>query len=151
MAALNPGDIFAIETPGGTAYLQYTLRDPTMGPLIRVLPGLHEQVPDLGALAQRRESFWLFFPLGSAVRRRIVRRVATAAIPDRARSMPLMRSPGPIEDGRVVRWAIMNGGDIVRWVDRLDSEERDLSERSIWNDTLLVERLQSGWSPRDWS
>jgi hypothetical protein len=151
MAVIKAGDVFEIRTPAGTAYFQATRFDPSQGHLIRVLPGTFVARPDLTSLAAGGERFWLYFPLGAAWRRKIVNRVSNEPIPPSARALPLMRSPGRVEHGRVASWAIMDGDTILRWVGALSDAERDLSIAGLWNDTLLVERIASGWAPRDWS
>src|SRR5205085_10467885 len=80
------GDVIEIETPKGLAYAQYTHehRDPPRyGSLLRILPGIYSQRPsDFAALVAEEERFSVFFPLGAALRRRIVFRiVADEAIP----------------------------------------------------------------------
>ncbi|MCS7123146.1 MAG: hypothetical protein RMJ17_01025, partial [Candidatus Aenigmarchaeota archaeon] len=35
------GDVFEIKTPKGFAYVQYSIRHPDFGEIIRVLPGLY--------------------------------------------------------------------------------------------------------------
>ena len=150
MASVKPGDVFEIDTPIGKAYFQVTLFDPGQGHLIRVLPGGFETTPDLEALVSVTERFWLYFPLGAAWRRKIVKRVSNEAIPEAARRRLLMRSPGHVEGGRVERWAIVDGDRIVKWVPTLTDAERNMQTSGTWNDTLLIERIASGWRPRDW-
>lgn len=119
---LTPGDLFAIDTPAGTGYLQYVLKDPLMGPLMRALEGLYREEPAqtaLAAVAARPERFWFFFPLGSALHHHIVRRAGRAPLPPGAETAPPMRSPGHIDrEGRVHGWAIVDG-DRTEWVTEL--------------------------------
>jgi hypothetical protein len=57
------GDVFRINTAKGWAYFQYTMKNPLMGTLIRVLPGTFpEECSDLDQIIQEQTNFWIFFP-----------------------------------------------------------------------------------------
>ena len=146
----RPGDVFQLRTPKGLAYLQYTIKDPLLGYLIRVLPGLFEGPPECFAdLAAQEEQFFVFFPLGGAVYRGIVQWVAHELIPEWAQMVPPMRVPWGIRrDGRFVRWKICDG-DTETLADELTDDQKKLSPGVIWNDTLLIERICQGWKPED--
>lgn len=111
------GDVIEIETPGGLAYVQYTYNDkepPVWGALIRILPGLYPSRPEgFSDLVQGGERFFVFFPLGAACYRGLVKVVAHEEIPEHAHGLHPKR----------------------------------LNE--IWNDTLLAERIASGWRAPD--
>ncbi|HEY0158983.1 MAG TPA: hypothetical protein VGF28_16985 [Thermoanaerobaculia bacterium] len=145
------GDVFEIETPRGFAYLQYIYNDKTMGVLIRVLPGIYTARPeDINELASEPEVFFTFFPVAHALRKKIVRRVGAAAIPSRVARPPLLRSPGRINPltRAIENWWLWDGNQ--SWcVDRLDDEQKQLSVKAIWNDTLLIERIVAGWRPAE--
>lgn len=85
------GDVLEIATPKGLAYFQYTDKDETYGALIRVLPGLYRhRPPEFSILVKEPERFFIFFPVGAAANRGIVKIVANEAIPDAARGIPPM-------------------------------------------------------------
>lgn len=142
------GDVLELSTHVGLAYLQITHRHPKYGFLIRVLQGTHtEPISDVEKLAAGDESFVTFFPAGAALKRGIVRRVGRAAIPEHALAFPLFRS-GVVDSrtGRVNVWWLWDGEREWR-VDELTPEQRRLPLRGIWNDTLLIARIESGWTP----
>ncbi len=143
------GDIVEIETLVGLAYAQYTHKHQMMGYLIRVLPGLHSERPHaFSDLVRQPERFYVFFPLGAAVARAIVKIVAHAEVPEQCRPFPLFRSGTRNTETGEETWWLWDGEREWR-VGRLDPEQRKLPSRSIWNDTLLVERIVAGWSPED--
>src|SRR5690348_2923190 len=90
------GDVVEVETPRGLAYAQYTHehRDPPrMGSLLRVLPGLYEKRPAaFDSLVEQEERFWVFFPLGAATRRQLVRIVGNEPLPVPKRPFPVFRA-----------------------------------------------------------
>lgn len=145
---LKPGDVFILRTPKGDAYLQYTLKNPEYGQLLRVLPGLHVQPPaSLTELVQDKEVFFVFFPLQAAVNRGLVRFVANHEVPLWAQGLPVMRRPGGrAPNGKPLNWILWDGTEEWR-VDKLSEEEAEMSLAVIWNDTLLIERLCAGWLP----
>ncbi|MFA6295295.1 MAG: hypothetical protein WC666_02625 [Candidatus Paceibacterota bacterium] len=142
------GDIIEIKTKKGLAYAQFSHRHAQYGALIRVLPGFFQETPiNFTELASIKESFVTFFPLQAAVNRSIVHVVSNCKIPDFAKSFPLFRTG--IEDSitrKVKVWWLWDG--INEWkIDKLTDEQYKLPLRGIWNDTLLIERIESGWTP----
>lgn len=144
------GDVVEINTPDGFAYAQYVNKDKTYGALIRVLPGVYEHRPDdLNAIAAQEERFFVFFPLAAALREGAVRAVGSAIIPESARQMPTMRMPGLRDaSGRPESWWLWQDGE-ERRLPRLGPDERRLSIAAVVNDTLLIDRIISGWTPAD--
>jgi len=124
-----------------------------MGELIRILPGTYEERPStLCCLVLQREVFFTFFPVSSALKSGIIRRVATIPTPPTVRNPPLMRSPGRINTltRRVESWWLWDG--VKAWcVDDLTDEQKQYSLKSICNDTLLIERIKHGWRPTDYT
>lgn len=146
----NIGDVIEIDTPEGLAYAQFSHRDQQFGYLLRVLPGIYKQRPESFAdLVNLEERFYVFFALDGALSRGIVKRASNEAVPDRARKFPLMRMAGwRDESGRVLNWWLYDGER--EWqVDKLTPEQESLSLAQVWNDTLLVQRIIEGWSPRN--
>jgi hypothetical protein len=61
--------------------------------------------------------------------------------------MPPMRRPGGRDaGGKVLNWWIHDDNGEKK-VDRLNENQRHYSLAVIWNDTLLIERIYSGWLP----
>jgi hypothetical protein len=143
------GDIIEIPTSNGVAYAQYIRRVPERGALLAVMDGLDvTPATDLTEVVDRPLAFYVLFPLQAALTRDIVRRVGTIGVPYRFTRHPVLRSRGRVEpDGTVRDWWLWDGER--RWrVEALDDAQRDLSLAEIVNDTLLVERLETGWRPR---
>jgi hypothetical protein len=146
------GDIIEISTPHGLAYAQYTHRHdspPKFGALIRVFSGTHHVRPSAFAdLVHTEPQFVTFFPLGTACYRGIVRIVSNEPVPEKAAAFPTFRSATPDTEGRVHSWWLWDGKKQWR-VDLLTTEMRRFPIRGVWNDTLLVERICSGWRAED--
>jgi hypothetical protein len=146
------GDVFEIPLTHGYGYGQFVLNHrekPVYGPLIRVFEGVFCARPsDLVALANQREQFLTFFPLGAAVARGIVTIVCAAPIPDRLSQFPLFKVYGGInhETRKATSWYLWDGNQTWR-VDQLTAEQRPLPVKEIINDTLLIERIETGWRP----
>ena len=145
------GDVIEIETPAGLAYAHYTHKHdvpPCWGALLRVLPGIHGIRPaDFAPLVRERPIFMTFFPLGAACRRRIVRVVANETVPPHATPFPTFRNSHRDRSGRRVPPHFLWDGKREWRVEGLsDHELREYPPLGVWNDTLLVERIVSGWS-----
>jgi len=148
--ALAIGDIFEIRTPKGFAYMQYTLKDPALGHLIRILKGVYKKRPkSFKEIVREKEIFYVFFPLSAAERRKIVAWVANEDIPESAKARPMMKKGGGVtREGKVLNWIISDGSS-EKIVEKLSEEQKTYSPEEIWNDTMLIDRICSGWLPRD--
>jgi len=146
----KPGDVFEISTASGQAYLQFMQKNKLMGPAMRVLPGTYvDGNPDIGSLVRTAAGYWIFFPLAAALKAKILRPVGAFEIPSHAEKLPIFRS-GVVDPatGRVENWWLWDGEN-SRMVGAITEEQRKLPIKSIWNDTLLVERIEQGWSPEN--
>ena len=136
------------------AYAQFTHthRDPPVwGQLLRVLPGIFDSPLEIvQELAQRPERFYVFFPAGAAVRRGLVRIVASEEIPEKCRRFPLFkacsRNGGT---GLPTCWFLWDGKKTLEIGKHLPQKYHDLPMKQLINLPLLVERIENGWSPRD--
>ena len=150
MAKLKIGDIYEIDSPQGKAYLHYVYSDPTIGELIRVLPGLYAGRPDhLNTLATSEERYMIFFPLSAAFNKKIVECVGHYDFkgfvkPEYMRTKHVVR-------GGFWGWHIIDTNTWHRQlVKHLTSEQKRLSPWGVWNDTLLIERLLHDWTLEEW-
>jgi hypothetical protein len=144
------GDIVEIPTAKGFAYAQLSHNHARYGALLRVLPGLFKSAPNnFPDLARKSENFVIFFPLQAAVNRTIFRIVANSPVPEFAKSFPLFRT-GVVDPrtGKVKVWWLWDGEK--EWkVGEITPDQRKLPLRGIWNDTLLIERIEAGWTPEN--
>lgn len=148
-ARLRIGDVIEIPTVKGLAYAQYTHKDPLHGSLLRVFPNFYPERPrDLHAVADQPPTLSIFFPLSAAVTRGTVAIVGNIPVAESLRGFPLFRVPMPnLVTGGVQKWWLWNGHK--EWpVGELTPEQRQLPIREVWNDTLLLERIASGWTPQ---
>lgn len=144
------GDIFEIATPKGKAYLHYISKDKTLGDLIRVLPGLYKKQPDnLTELVTSQERYMIFFPLAAAYKKNIVKIIGYYSA-DAFEKPKFMRSDHYIR-GEFLGWHIVNTETWQRQlVKQLNKEQTKMSPFEIWNDTLLIEKLNDDWKLEDW-
>jgi hypothetical protein len=145
---VKTGDIIEIPTKNGLAYAQCTHKKDQWGFLIRVLPGFHSGRPaSFSGLVDQKESFVTFFPVQQAVSRRIFRVAGHADVPRHARPFPLFRASGFVDREGYVHWWSLWDGDREWRVGALTPEQRKLPLRQVWNDTLLIQRIEEGWTP----
>ena len=146
------GDVVEIQTCKGLAYCQVTHTRKSWGSLLRVLPGFLERRPKgFHEILQQEEKFATFFPLQFAVSHGIFKIVANEAVPERALKFPLFRAAGFIDrKGRVHDWWLWDGEQ--EWqIGKLKKKQLKLPILEVINDTLLVERIEGGWIPREQS
>lgn len=147
------GDLIEIKTGKGLVYAIYTHRHdkpPKYGALLRVFDEVYELRPDtFDATIKHPVRFSVFFPLQAAVNRGLVEVVATVQIPDGLRQFPLFRS-GMVnpETKTVDSWWLWDGEREWR-IGRLTQEQRKLSIRGVWHDTMLIQRIEEDWRPEN--
>ncbi|MBI5200447.1 MAG: hypothetical protein HY925_02575 [Elusimicrobia bacterium] len=144
------GDILEIKTRRGLAYAQYTHQHPTMGGLLRVFEMLVERRPQsFSKVAAGPVRFSTFFPVRAAVGRGILTVVSNEQIAEHNSEYPIFRNglPDP-STKKVSTWWFWDGKK--EWkVGEITQEQRKLPILSVWNDTLLIERIEAGWTPSD--
>lgn len=143
---VKPGDVFTIKTAKGMAYFQYILKNKLMGNLIRVLPGTYQNEPSsIDTLIDCESIIWTFFPVGSALARKEIRKIDNYKIPDHSKEMPLFRChPLDFGKGPLMDWWLWDGEQ--EWpVKELTPDMHKLPLREIWDDVVLAERIATGW------
>lgn len=152
MTKLKIGDVFSIETQNGKAYFQYVFNNKILVELIRILPGTyHSDVVDLEKLVSEHELFMVHFPLKAAIKKKIVCFIGNFKLPTNFKNPKFMRSKKTDREGNLIAWQIV---DYETWnrtnVARLSEEQKKLSPWGTWNDTLLINRLNEGWTLERW-
>ena len=145
------GDIVEIRTSKGLAYAQYTHKHKDWGALLRILPKFFETRPlDFSGIVLEKESFVNFFPLQAAVNRKIFEIVSNEQIPPEALTFPLFRGDGHIDrHGKVHNWYLWDGIKDGPLFTTLTDELRKLPKLGVCNDTLLIQRIEEGWTPEN--
>jgi hypothetical protein len=142
------GKVFEIRTGKGLAYFQCTHHDETMGPLIRVLPGVYEARPaNLPELVSGPHQFVTFFAARHHEKSGEVSIVGDFPIPAFAARFPLMRIVG-LEDpqtGIVKRCSLFDGTSTWR-ADEAGLKATHLPIKEIWTWKLLIDRIDQGWT-----
>ncbi|CCB85123.1 putative uncharacterized protein [Parachlamydia acanthamoebae UV-7] len=150
MAKIEIGDIFEINTPKGKIYLHYIYKDERIGELIRVLPGVYLEKPDLLNLAAKKEVYMVFFPLAAAKKRKIVEQVGH--FPANDFSKPKYMRSKHIVRGEFLGWHIVDTDTFhMRLVKSLAPEQLQLSPWGVANDAFLVDNVINDWTLEKWS
>jgi hypothetical protein len=151
MSKPNIGDILEIPTAKGLAYAQYTHQHAQFGGLIRVFDQLFTDRPDkFDSVVHGPVRFSTFFPVAAAIKRGIFKIVGHKEIAPPNKIFPIFRAAGLVDPDtkNVSAWSFWDGENEWR-VGQITAEQRNMPIRSIWNDTLLIERIESGWTPAD--
>lgn len=135
-----------VPTKKGFTYCQITHKHAHYGSLIRVLAPFYIARPiDFTRVVTQDESFKLFFPVGACVSRKIFEIVANESVPAEASVFPIFKCG--IADPttkKVETWWLWDGEREWR-VGTLSEEQSKYPLRGIWNDTLLIQRIEEGW------
>jgi len=148
--SLLVGDILELHTRLGYVYAQCTHKDSFHGPLIQVLAGIYTQpIADISLTQSSEVRFSVFLLWGKTTDHTLVRKVGRLEVPEARRTFPLFKV-GIVDpkSKKVATWWLWDGER--EWkVGRLKKDEENLSCREIWDEVLLVSRLENNWLPRD--
>jgi len=146
------GDIIEVPTSKGLAYVQYTHENIKMGSLVRVLQGFYKKrhsLEEIERIANGPHRFQAFCPVHYSVNIGDWERVGNFPVPGFAQKFPtfknmryLFKRPKPEE----ANWTLWDG-ETFWHVGKLSMEEqRKYPEEGIYNDTGLVEAIETGMS-----
>ncbi|MCK4761257.1 MAG: hypothetical protein KAW12_03595 [Candidatus Aminicenantes bacterium] len=148
MKRVKIGDIIEVETKIGFAYAQYTHKHKMYGALIRVFDKIFESRPkSFKKLILENVRFSTFFPLQAAISKKIFEIVCNEPVRPDLHTFPTFRGGlyDPITKKTKVWW--LWDGEKEWKIGDLKENQRKLSILEIWNDTLLIDRIESGWRP----
>ena len=150
MTKLNVGDVIEIKTSKGFAYAQYTHEHKRYGSLLRVYSNCYDApvpIEIINEVVNERPTFSCFFPLKIALKQKIFPIIGNAKVLNENKLFPVFRSVmiNP-NKGEPNIWWLWDGEKEWR-IGALNLEQRKLPIRGIWNDTLLIERIESDWLP----
>ena len=147
------GDVFEIQTSKGFGYFQCIKESPSYeSELIRIFKGVYRDVDEaqIEILVEKEESFYIQFPLKYGVKKKVIRYVGNYLVPKTV-EIPKFFRDKHIVKGEFVSWHIIDGETLmIQSVKELTAEQRRLSPAGMWNDTLLAERIENGWTLKDW-
>jgi len=146
------GDIIEIKTSKGYGYMQYTHKDSMLGNLVRVFKGIYiKPLEDLQVLEDKEIQFTTFFPLQTAVNQNIVTVIANKKVRKDLQPFPLLKSmlAQDKETWKAKSWELWDGEKVIGLIrPPLTQEQINLPISEVINDTLLIERIDSGWTTK---
>lgn len=148
MMSVKIGDIIEIKTTLGNSYAQYTHRSFRYGALIRVFKKVYRERPEtIDSITDDNLRFSTFFPLKAAVENKIVEVIGNKSVSVELSEFPMFRA-GVVDpsSGKVASWWLWDGENEEQ-IGRLTEEQKHYPIRGVWNDTLLIERIESNWTP----
>jgi hypothetical protein len=138
------GDVVEVEVKKGFAYAHFTHAHKQYGSLVRVFGEIHVTRPaEFSRVVVQPVLFQTFFPLSAACSRKIVSLVASEAVCPPS-EFPVFRAGIQNSLGIVDNWWLWDG-ETEKQIGRLEPGVERFPIRGVINDTLLVERISSGW------
>jgi hypothetical protein len=142
------GLIFQLKTSKGLAYGLCTHENAEYCQLVYLYPIGTQQ----SELKDAATQFCCFFPLRTALRQKIMKEVITEVgrmeIPVQLKDFPLFRvfcGIPPAGPGKFDNWGFWDGQK-TWFVGEINEEQRKMPTDGIWNDTLIIERLEEGYT-----
>ncbi len=138
------GDVIEIAIDDRYAYAHYSHKHKTYGALLRVMPSTFTVRPSSFAwISETEPQFLCFFPLGAAIKQGLVERAGQAPLAKAAQALPVFRASVRTPHGWGPWW--LWDGEKEWLVGALQPGMEKFPIRGVVNDTLLVERIRSGW------
>ena len=138
------GDVIEIPIVDQYAYAHYSHEHKTYGALLRVMPATFAARPsDFEWISGAEPQFLCFFPLVAAIKQGLVERAGRAHLAEAAQAFPVFRASVRAADGWGPWW--LWDGEKEWRIGALQTGMEQLPIRGVINDTLLVERIRSGW------
>jgi len=150
MKKVKSGDIIEIKTKRGLTYAQYTHKHRMYGALIRIFDEVYQERPEsFQKVVYGKIRFSTFFPLQAALSKGIFEVVGNEPIRDDLKIFPIFRG-GSIDQltKKVKTWWLWDGEKEWR-IGNLSDEQRKLPIRGVWNDTMLIHRIETSWTPEN--
>jgi hypothetical protein len=144
--AYEPGLMFSLSCDRLVAVGIMTHHLERVGHLIWIAEPTFETTPDIDQAEAIDQWRWpVLFPLGAALRRRVVEQIGVIAVPPELRELPLLRSGDRRSGWRTVLDLGAPSGSRVG----PPITDPSVPIYQIVNDTMLRERIETGWSPKD--
>jgi len=147
---INAGDVFRIHTKKGFGFMQYVETSDLGFEYVRIIDLLSETGEISISDVYKLERWNIEFPLKTALRRKIVSKVANFSLPPDYQAFEYARTEHNIR-GEFLGWFIVNRKTLQRELKkRLSTEDLKLSPFGVMNDTLIIEYLENDWKLEDW-
>jgi hypothetical protein len=147
---IDLGDIFELKTDKGYIYLQcvFIPEDKRQEvELIRIYFDVHKTQTTNLSLTQQSAYFYLSFTLQAAYNKKIVEKVGNATLEPYYKPPRYFRTENVFGEG----WQIVDSVTMKRQsYKELTDEQKKLSPWGVWNDTMIIERLDVGWTLQNW-
>jgi len=151
MTKIELGDIFEINTVKGKGYFQCVKIDKRNCDTIKVFNQLYDEKPvSIENVTNIPDFYFIGFALGPAFKRKLVEKVGNVSLPIGLELPKYVREKHKVR-GQFLGWNIIDTSTLkIQLVENLSDEQKQLSPAGIWNDTLLKEKLESGWNLEKW-
>jgi len=147
---IQVGDIFSIKTNNGYGFIQYVESSETFGEYVRILAPLKGEKNITQAEINQMERWNIYFPLKIAHRRKIIEFIGEYKLPSNYVAHENTRIEHNIR-GEHLGWRIVNRKTLAaEFKEKLDAKDLKLSPHGTFNDTLIIEYLESNWELKNW-
>lgn len=144
MPRIEPGLAFSLPCDDVVAVGLMTHHLPRLGHLIWMAEPTFDEPPTSDAVQEIDAWRWpTLFPLGAAIRRKIVTPLLVVPVPLELREIPIMRSGNKSRGWRTMRLDT-NGAELLT-----TAPDPSMPIYHVVNDTLLKHQIESGWRPED--
>lgn len=147
---IQTGDIFSIKTKKGYGFIQYVESIETFGEYVRILSPVKEEKNISQSEINQMERWSIYFPLKIAHRRKIIDFIGKYELPSNYVAHENTRIEHNIR-GEHLGWRIVSRKTLAaEFKKKLDAKDLKLSPHGIFNDTLIIEYLESDWKLENW-
>lgn len=147
------GDVFQVSLSNGYGFIQCVKEAPkTECEIIRALSGVYNErdIENLDKIVEKKELFFLQLPIKYAIKQGLIKPMGKFSVPVGSEAPRFFRTEHVI-GAESVGWHIVDSETLQRsFVKELSLEDRELSEWDIISIPDLAEKIETGWTPKNW-
>lgn len=146
------GTVYAIKTSIGYGLFQCVQHDDIGIDVVRVLQPIIQNIGEFSPeLLQERERYFIKFTVQAALNRKLILFIGKYNVPSSVKVPKKYRFLDLVPHRNIRNWYIVDAKtNGMRLISNINEKFLSLSSDGIWNDTLLIERLEEGWTLENW-
>jgi hypothetical protein len=146
------GNVFAIKINNGYGLFQCIENYEPGIDVVRILEPVLQNLDEFSPeLIQSTERYFVKFTVETAHERQLILYIGKYPVPSSVVVPKKYRMLNYVPHRNVRNWYVIDAKtNSMKYVSKIDNSLLKLSCSSIWNDTLLRERLEENWSLEQW-
>lgn len=146
------GSVYAIKTKIGYGLFQVVQKSEEGIDVVRVLKSVIENIENFSPeLLQETERYFIKFTVRAALNKKLIVYIGNYNVPSTVKAPKKYRMLDFVPHRNIRNWYIVDAKtNEMKLVSSINKKFLSLSCDAVWNDTLLIECIQDGWTLEEW-